>query len=625
MSNSFRLRPTTLFVAGALLVPCAAFAQDGSPFITPSDSALAPVPAPVTSQQIAQVNTQPMIDTLTFNGVEITELLSMISTEFNVPIAVAGDVSGKIGVINLKNITADQAINTVTRVAKLSCQKSDGIYIISKPELLAAPVQSLGVQPVASVLPPITSSTGFMGGGMSGGAMNNGNSSSRPLGWATADISTAPIDNEPKLEEVGNSGDAKVRQFQMRIRNVKASMMAFWIDPANNAEPVDLRQAREQENQYSNHQLGVQVIGPGSTQSSAMGTTGIGSDGQGFNTQGVVPNNAGNPYINSNAQVRTLADPQFGTGGGRGGQQGGRGGAGGRGGGVFQLPEGVERVIAIDPQNVLLVSGTPAGVAQLSQTIAFLDRPLRQVEIEAQFLSIATSAAREFGLDFSTARGNFNASSTGSATAVGTGGIQLGFVRGNFQAAIIAAERSGKAKTLTAPRVLAINNLPATLTQSLSTPIILTQSNTAVGNAVATQTNQFNVFITTSTTLNVTPTINNDDTITVLMQPNISAPIGTPNALGASAIQTQFLQTIANVRDGETIALGGLRTKSVTFNRTKVPLIGDIPFLGKLFRGRTTSDSEAELIIFLTARIVRRAGDDDTAVGATDLIVGAGG
>ncbi len=84
------------------------------------------------------------------------------------------------------------------------------------------------------------------------------------------------------------------------------------------------------------------------------------------------------------------------------------------------------------------------------------------------------------------------------------------------------------------------------------------------------------------------------------------------------------LETKANVRDGDTIALGGLRTKNISLSKTKVPVLGDIPFIGQIFTSRTNASIENELIIFLTARIIRRAGDDGVA-GAVDLPVGIGG
>ncbi len=639
MSISFRLRPTTLFVAGALLVPCAAFAQDLAPSIVPADSTTAPVPAPVASPVTVPTDTQAVLD-MSFDNVEVTRLLGMLSTQFNMPIAIAGDVSGRLNSINLQGKTPEQALNVIVTAAQLSLQKTeDGTYIISKapsasmvPAPVIGPASNLPMlnQPGNNGFGPTTNSNGVLQQfGLGGGGSANP---------ATNNFETASED-EPTLVQTGNGTDSKERTFQVPIRNIKASMMAYWLDPANQPEPVDMRLAREMEYNYNNRPLVTEQLGGPqnfSGQFSARGNV-----NQPFNTQGVTPDPfTSNPYLNSNAEMlesQTFSNAQFGNnnGGGRNGNNNGGGrnggnnnGRGGRNGGgnngVFQLPDGVTRIVAVDPQNALLVFGTPEGAAKLANTIRFLDRPLRQVEIEAQFLSVSISDAKTYGFDFTTSRGNFNASSTGTASSVASGGLQVGFFRGNFQAAIQASITSGKAKILTAPRVTAINNLTANLVQSTSTPIVLTTTNTVANNGIAQSTGQQVFYVTTSIGLEVTPTINNDDTVTVLMQPFLQSQ-GTPNSLGASTVTSQQLQTIANVRDGETIALGGLRTTNITIDKTRVPLISNIPLIGNLFRSRNNRSTEAELIIFLTARIIHRVGDDDSVGNAADLNVGVGG
>ncbi len=616
MSTFLRLHPATLVVAGALLVPSAVWAQS-VPSIVPSDSRVAPVPSPVAAPVVPS-DVKPKIDTMTFKGVSVTELLSMISTQFDVPIAVAGDVSGTIATINLKDVTAEQAITTVTRTAGLSCEKVDGTYIISK----AAPLPQ-AINATTSIVPdfpPIQA--GFAGGAQS--RTRASDAALDPFGTPGSGVTTN--DEEPALVKISSTGDARKRDFRMSLRNVKPSLMAYWLDPANHEAPIEIKQNGELERQYSKGPVRFQALN-GSNQNVSSGRSSFG--GQGFNTQGVVP--SANPYVNSNADVmQTYADAQFGQGfGGQGGQGnfggGQRGGVGGRGGGngggVFQLPTGVDRIVAVDPQNALLVFGTPQGAAELAATIRFLDRPLRQVEIEAQFLSINTSDARSYGLDFSSARGNTTASNTGNTTS---SGLVVSYLKGNFQANISAAINTGRGKILTAPRVLAINNLTANIEQSTSTPIVLTTTSTIANNSTTQNTSQQVFYVTTSIGLNVTPTINNDNTITVLMEPQLESQ-GIPNSLGAGTITSQSLRTIANVRDGETIALGGLRTKTVNVDHTRVPLLSDVPFIGQFFGRKSNSEAEAELIIFLTARIIHRAGDDDSIAAAGDTGITAGG
>ncbi|HVF09159.1 MAG TPA: hypothetical protein VNA16_00030 [Abditibacteriaceae bacterium] len=300
---------------------------------------------------------------------------------------------------------------------------------------------------------------------------------------------------------------------------------------------------------------------------------------------------------------------------GQTGTRGARGGATGSGGGSFELPEGVDQIIAVDPQNALLVYGTEEGVRRLETIIAYLDRPLRQVEIEAQFVTVTQSSLSAFGIDWSGANnGPFTTSVNGLAPSPGPGTFSLGYLRGNFQATLRAQVSQNRAKTVSSPRVTAINNLTASLFTSVSQPLLLSSATTGIGGQTGESQNL--VFITTSVGLTVTPTINNDDTITVVMQPQVQNP-NLVNVGGQTipAPITQTVQTIANVRDGDTIALGGLRTKRSARGGARIPILSNIPFIGQFFRENRKSDSDEDLIIFLTARILRRAEDTEPVPG----------
>jgi general secretion pathway protein D len=188
-------------------------------------------------------------------------------------------------------------------------------------------------------------------------------------------------------------------------------------------------------------------------------------------------------------------------------------------------------------------------------------------------------------------------------------------VRGNFQATLAAEVTANRAKIVSAPRVTAINNLTAEIASQTSRPVVLTDTQIGIGGQVGIQ--QRLIFINTSVALTVTPTINNDDTVTVLMQPQFQTQDqGTDATLGAGQISSNIVRTVANVRDGQTIALGGLRVKNSTVGGSKIPLLSDIPLIGGLFRSRTRLENDDDLIIFLTARIVRRQGDEAAVVGA---------
>ena len=209
--------------------------------------------------------------------------------------------------------------------------------------------------------------------------------------------------------------------------------------------------------------------------------------------------------------------------------------------GVFLLPDGIERIVSVDAQNVVLITGTARAIRQMEDLIGVLDQPLRQVEIEAQFVELASDELKNFGIDFSTE----NPYIPRTARA-----FQIGFVRNNFTARLNALIADDKAKVITAPRVTAINNLPAIISSSMEKPV--------GGNAFK---------------YSVTPSINGDDTITILIQDTDEPAEGKTN-----------LTTIANLRDGDTIALSDVTSLRPT-------------------------DPERVVVVFLTARIIRRAGE----------------
>ena len=605
LSNSFKPRSfsTAALVLGAMSPSL--WAQGISPAIVPTGETPAPlgaaVPAPVTSAFPSTA--RPMIE-LKFKDVDVADLLGIISDQFDVQVVIASDVSGiRLASINLSNRTPEAAIQAVVSAAGLKYRKqADGTFLIAKTLIDETPAITNNTA--------INSNNSFGGNGLPTGfgrdfsqSQSQSQSALPPLGGGT----NSEFDI-PNLVGESNRASGRKRQHTLRIRNVSPSVMAYWLDPANNDLPVQFQVSDMLQDRYGNQAVARNALSA-SDQMAAQG--GLSSS---VSPSSFVSPGAFNPYTQrGNAEIRSNA--QFNNGGNnRGGNNNRAGGRGGAGGGVFQLPTGVDRIVAIDPQNALLVFGTDEGIRELQDTIAFLDRPLRQVEIEAQFITVSTADSRSFGIDFSTAQGNFNASNTGFASTPGQGSFQVGFVRGNFQAKLTALLTKNRAKIITAPRVTAINNLTASLVSSESRPIILTTAVQGGGLNGGQAQGQNLIYITTSIGLTVTPTINNDDTVTVLMQPQLQSQTILAD-IAAPLVTSQAVQTIANVRDGDTIALGGLRANTISRGGARVPLLGDLPLIGKLFRSRNAIDNQSELIIFLTARIIRRAGDDDAVPG----------
>ena len=602
----------------------------------------APVPQSVAAPK-AMIST-PGLD-LQFRDIPVKQLLSTLAEQFNINLAVNADVDGVISSINLVNRTPDEALQTVIQVAgNLTISKSNGTYIVTKKQpgmmeqnvapnnfgnggLPQTPISQFNAQNSFGSSNGFGTQNGlgnspFNAGGFGGGTGNNFNALP-PIGQPM--MGNPMLADLPTLAQAGGNRAQNETRY-IAIKNVPSALIAYQLDPAHNGMPTSLQLSESNKKNYGEQPIAVPALGAGSN-------NGFGNFGTDFGQNNLPAAAYTNPYLRNSASglisPEVRANSQFGGGGGfgngngngngnsRGNRGGNRNGGGGNGngnnnsGGSFELPGDIEQIVSVDPQNVILVAGgSDEDFRRLGELIAVLDQPLRQVEIEAQFVELRSQDARTFGIDFSTSRGNFDASTTGFASAPVPGSFALGFVRNNFSARLNTLIANNRAKIITAPRVTAINNLTASLISNETRPLILTQVSQNIGGQQAQGQNL--LFIQSQTSLNVTPTINGDDTITVLMQPQVTTFDGSG---GLANRTTRALQTVANVRDGDTIALGGLKNISNSRNDYKVPLLGDIPLIGGLFRSKTLNESESELIIFLTARIIRRADDNVNVPG----------
>jgi len=182
------------------------------------------------------------------------------------------------------------------------------------------------------------------------------------------------------------------------------------------------------------------------------------------------------------------------------------------------------------------------------------------------------------------------------------GALTLGRITNNFilNATLTAAASEGKAKILSEPKIATLNNQPANI--NVTTQIPYVTSNVA-STGVQTQTV---AYVTTGIQLTVTPSINADGRITLQVNPNVSQPSASAAAssTGAPAVDARTANTTVLVRDGETIVIGGLITDTMQDTISKIPLLGDIPILGWLFKKKSKTRVRAELLIFVTTRIL---------------------
>ncbi|MFA9459299.1 type IV pilus secretin PilQ [Thiohalorhabdus methylotrophus] len=274
--------------------------------------------------------------------------------------------------------------------------------------------------------------------------------------------------------------------------------------------------------------------------------------------------------------------------------------------------------ISVDARtNSLLVRETPEQIRAIRKLVEKLDRPTRQVMIEARIVKIDTSYERNLGVRWGGSYTNNSGTNTVSGTLAGAQagtpalaldlpaagasgggpaslGMRLGSISNNatLDLELQAIEAEGNGKVISSPRVVTANQQEATIEQGTEIPY---QQATSSG---ATSVS----FKKAVLSLAVTPQITPDGRL--IMDVNASNDTVGQSTVAGPAIDTEEVETQVLVDDGETVVIGGIYAKSEREDRTGVPLLRKIPLLGWLFRTKSVTSQKNELLIFLTPRIV---------------------
>jgi type II secretory pathway component GspD/PulD (secretin) len=178
-------------------------------------------------------------------------------------------------------------------------------------------------------------------------------------------------------------------------------------------------------------------------------------------------------------------------------------------------------------------------------------------------------------------------------------GISFGFINNStiLSATLAALINQSKAKILSAPKVVTINGQMA----SIEAVQDIRFQTSSVSNGVV--TSDFRN-VSAGIKLQVTPTVNAEDRITLKINPESSFPTQDSTQAGP-IIRTRTASTTVIVKDGDTLVIGGLIDDHDSKGITKVPVLGDIPIIGLFFRSNTSTKLRNELLVFVTPRIVR--------------------
>jgi len=241
----------------------------------------------------------------------------------------------------------------------------------------------------------------------------------------------------------------------------------------------------------------------------------------------------------------------------------------------------------------LLVQGPVDQVTAVENMIAKLDKPTPQVKVDVQIVEVSRENVKDIGIAWGTQ--NIGTGIKIEAN-VGWQDLKLSIINPeSVLATIKALETQNKAKILAQPSMTTISGKATRIMIGDRVPLV---SYDAQGNRSIT-------YIDVGIILDVTPTINPDGTITANIKPQVSTISGYAGKDGdVPIISTREAQTIVNLKNGETLALGGLLRQEEIESMSKVPLLGDIPILGELFKARKTQNVQKELIILITPKTI---------------------
>ena len=313
-------------------------------------------------------------------------------------------------------------------------------------------------------------------------------------------------------------------------------------------------------------------------------------------------------------------------------------GSGGGGGGNSQNENGFlsprGRIVADERTNMLMISDIPKKVAQMRELISMIDRPVDQVLIEGRIVIASDTFARDLGARFGVQGRRFGDRSQGIGGSLGgnagniadpsrpitPGALNVNLPAETFTEAaagalaytllgrnfsidleLSAMQEEGRGEVISNPRIVTANQREGVIRQGREIGYVTI---TAGQGGVATPNVQFKEALLE---LKVMPTITNDDRVFLnlnVKKDEVAEFIVLEGYGSVPTIDKREINTAVLVEDGQTVVIGGVYEFTDRTSVAKVPFLGDIPFLGNLFKKKGRSKEKAELLIFITPKVL---------------------
>lgn len=274
-----------------------------------------------------------------------------------------------------------------------------------------------------------------------------------------------------------------------------------------------------------------------------------------------------------------------------------------------------------DRSNVLIVQDNKKSIRNIRKLVGELDKPIEQIAIEARIVTMSNESLQELGVrwgifeptstshkvasslaanGFTDISNHLNVNFATATTPAGSVALQVAKINGRLlDLELTALEQEKNVEIIASPRLLTTNKKSASIKQGTEIPYVITNGKND------TQSVEFREAVLG---LEVTPHISQNNAILLDLLVSQNSP-GNRVSYGESSevvsIDKQEIQTQVFAKDGETIVLGGVFHDALTKGTNKVPMLGDIPWLGKLFSNESERHQKRELVIFVTPHILK--------------------
>ncbi len=272
----------------------------------------------------------------------------------------------------------------------------------------------------------------------------------------------------------------------------------------------------------------------------------------------------------------------------------------------------------VDPiGNRLIFSGTVNEYERVLPLLKQLDRPPAEVLIEVTIAEVTLNDSTKFGLEFfinDIGANNFKNTFGTQGLGVGSTGFNVAIAKGDVTLNANTLATNSDIKVLSTPRLMARSGGSANITVGTDVPVITSQrAANSQSTSGVTDVLQTVSYRKTGVILNIEPIVFSNNRVDLTISQEVSATLDSGNsAIASPTISNRSLETQLSLEDGQTAVLGGLMQDTLTHKETGVPFLKDIPLLGSAFSSDTITSDRTELLVLITAYIMR-GQEDKTA------------